>query len=94
MQSSAPALVTGVPFLGLLASMAVVWLLSDGIYPTVEATIENLPEMGSLHGGQLDWRDDSPLLGHLQALVEAKLFEPRHQLASLRLSGLRHGQRV
>jgi len=46
----------------LLASMALVWLLSDGIFPTVEATIENLPDSGSIHGGQLDWRDDSPLI--------------------------------
>jgi hypothetical protein len=55
----------------LLASLAVVWLLSDGIYPTVEETIANLPDSGSIHGGRLDWRDDSPLLlaeGHLLAV--------------------------
>lgn len=42
--------------------MALVWLLTDGVFPTVEATIENLPDMGSIHGGRLDWRDDSPLI--------------------------------
>lgn len=46
----------------LLAAGSVVWLLSDGIYPTMDDTIENLPEMGSIHGGRLDWREDSPVI--------------------------------
>ena len=45
----------------LMATLALVWLLSDGVFPTVETTIENLPDMGSIHGGQLDWREDSPV---------------------------------
>lgn len=46
----------------LLAAAAVVWLLSDGVYPTVDATISNLPGTGSIHGGRLDWREDSPVI--------------------------------
>jgi hypothetical protein len=46
----------------LIAAAAVVWFLSDGIFPVVDSAIENLPDMGSIHGGKLDWRDDSPLL--------------------------------
>lgn len=46
----------------LLAAAAVVWLLSDGIFPTIDATIESLPDSGSIHGGRLDWRDDSPVI--------------------------------
>lgn len=46
----------------LLAAAAVVWFLSEGIFPVMETVIEQLPEAGLLHGGRLDWRDDSPLL--------------------------------
>lgn len=46
----------------LLAALSVLWLLSDGIFPTIEATIANLPESGSIHGGRLDWREDSPVI--------------------------------
>lgn len=52
----------------LIGALSMMWLLSDGVFPTVEDTIENLPDMGSIHGGQLDWRDDSPLL-----LAEGKI---------------------
>jgi hypothetical protein len=46
----------------LLGAAAVVWLLSDGIYPTISAAISQLPDTGEIHGGKLDWRDDSPVL--------------------------------
>lgn len=46
----------------LLATAAVVWLLADGIFPTIDEAIQQLPEMGAIHGGKLDWRDDSPAL--------------------------------
>jgi hypothetical protein len=53
----------------LLAAVAVVWVLSDGIFPTIDSAITELPEMGGIHGGQLDWRDDSPVL-----LAEGRIF--------------------
>ena len=46
----------------LLAAAAVVWCLSDGIFPTVVAAISQLPDVGEIHGGRLDWRDDSPVM--------------------------------
>jgi hypothetical protein len=45
-----------------MAAAAVVWLLADGIFPTMAEAIQQLPEMGTIHGGKLDWRDDSPVL--------------------------------
>ena len=56
---------------GLLAAAAVVWFLSDGWFPTVREAIRQLPSDGSIHGGRLDWRGDSPRLlaeGSLLAL--------------------------
>jgi len=52
----------------LLAAAAVVWVLSDGIFPVIDAAIDQLPDSGSIHGGKLDWRDDSPVM-----LAEGKL---------------------
>jgi uncharacterized membrane protein YgdD (TMEM256/DUF423 family) len=46
----------------LLAAAAVVWTLSDGIFPTIDRAIAQLPDAGEIHSGRLDWRDDSPLL--------------------------------
>jgi len=46
----------------LLAAAAVTWLLSDGIFPTIDAAVAELPDSGEIHGGKLDWRDDSPVL--------------------------------
>ena len=46
----------------LIAAAAAVWLLSHGIYPTIAAAIAQLPDTGSIHGGRLEWRDDSPKL--------------------------------
>ena len=54
----------------LLAAAAVVWTLSNGIFPTIDAAIAELPEVGEIHSGKLDWRDDSPVLlaeGHILA---------------------------
>ncbi len=52
----------------LLAAAAVVWCLSDGIFPIIGGAIEQLPDMGSIHGGKLDWREDSPVM-----LAEGKI---------------------
>ncbi len=52
----------------LLAAASVSWCLSDGIFPVIDAAIGQLPDAGSIHGGKLDWRDDSPLM-----LAEGKI---------------------
>ena len=52
----------------LIGAAAVVWLLSSGIYPTINAAIAELPESGEIHSGKLEWRDDSPLM-----LAEGKI---------------------
>ena len=52
----------------LLAAAAVVWFLSDSIFPVIDAAIDQLPDAGSIHGGKLDWRDDSPVM-----LAEGKI---------------------
>jgi hypothetical protein len=54
--------------IALLAAAAVVWILSDGIFPTIDATISQLPDIGEIHAGKLDWRADSPVL-----LAEGKI---------------------
>jgi hypothetical protein len=46
----------------LIAAASVVWILSDGIFPTIDAAVGELPDAGEIHSGQLDWRDDSPVL--------------------------------
>jgi hypothetical protein len=46
----------------LLSAAAVVWVLSHGIFPTIDAAIGQLPEAGEIHSGRLDWREDSPAL--------------------------------
>jgi len=46
----------------LLGAAAVVWLLSEGVFPTINAAIGELPEAGQIHSGKLDWREDSPVL--------------------------------
>ncbi len=48
--------------IALLAAAAMVWVLSDGIFPTIDAAIRQLPDAGEIHAGKLDWRDDSPML--------------------------------
>jgi hypothetical protein len=54
----------------LLVAAVVVWFLSDEIYPTVNAAISELPETAQIHGGRLDWRDDSPeMLGEGRILA-------------------------
>jgi hypothetical protein len=54
--------------MALIAAAAVVWILSDGIFPTINAAIGALPDAGEIHSGKLDWRDDSPVL-----LAEGKI---------------------
>ena len=54
--------------IALLAATAVVWILSDGIFPTMDAAIGQLPDTGEIHAGKLDWREDSPVL-----LAEGKI---------------------
>ena len=54
--------------LALLAAASVVWVLSDGIFPTIDSAIRQLPDAGEIHSGRLDWRDDSPVL-----LAEGKI---------------------
>jgi hypothetical protein len=46
----------------LLASAAIVWLLSSGIFPTINSAISQLPDSGEIHSGKLDWREDSPVM--------------------------------
>jgi hypothetical protein len=46
----------------LLGAAAVAWLLSHGIFPVIDSAVESLPDIGGIHGGRLDWRDDSPRL--------------------------------
>ena len=45
-----------------LAAAVVVWVLSHGVFPTIDAAISQLPEAGTIHSGKLDWQDDSPVL--------------------------------
>ncbi len=54
--------------LALLATASVVWVLSDGIFPTIDRAIGQLPDTGEIHSGRLDWREDSPVL-----LAEGKI---------------------
>jgi hypothetical protein len=46
----------------LMTAAVVVWILSSGIFPTINTAIAALPDSGEIHGGKLDWRDDSPVL--------------------------------
>ena len=52
----------------LLAAAAVVWVLSDGLFPAISTAIGELPETGGIRGGRLDWHDDSPVM-----LAEGKI---------------------
>jgi hypothetical protein len=45
----------------LMATASVVWFLSNAIFPVIDVAIDELPEVGGIHGGRLDWREDSPL---------------------------------
>lgn len=46
----------------LLGAAVTVWLLSSGIFPTINRAIGELPDSGEIHSGKLEWRDDSPVL--------------------------------
>ena len=48
--------------IALIGAAAVVWVLKDGIFPTIDAAIRQLPDIGEIHAGKLDWREDSPVL--------------------------------
>jgi hypothetical protein len=50
------------------AVAAVIWVLSHGIFPTVDAAINALPDTGEIRAGRLDWREDSP-----QQLAEGRI---------------------
>jgi len=70
-RASFERLIVAQAVVALLAAAGVVWVLSDGIYPTIATAISNLPDAGEIHAGKLDWRDDSPVLlaeGHILAL--------------------------
>jgi hypothetical protein len=46
----------------LLGAGAVLWVLAHGVFPVIESAVDALPDVGGIHGGRLDWRDDSPVL--------------------------------
>jgi hypothetical protein len=46
--------------MALIATAAVVWLLSSGFFPTVGAATRNLPAKGDIIRGKLNWKDESP----------------------------------
>ena len=48
--------------IALIATAAVVWFISDGIFPTIAAAIGQLPAAGEIRAGKLDWRGESPVL--------------------------------
>jgi hypothetical protein len=52
----------------LIGAAAVVFVLSHGVYPTINAAIAELPDAGEIHSGKLEWRDDSPVM-----LAEGKI---------------------
>lgn len=46
----------------LLATAALVWCVSESFFPVAQSAVDELPVMGSIHGGRLDWREDSPVI--------------------------------
>ena len=48
--------------IALIGAAAIVWVLKDGIFPTIDVAIGRLPDTGEIHAGKLDWREDSPVL--------------------------------
>jgi hypothetical protein len=46
--------------LAFMATAAVVWLLSSGFFPTINAAVSGLPAKGDISRGKLDWTDESP----------------------------------
>ena len=51
-----------------LATAAVAWLLLDGVFPTINQAVNNLPDAGTMRDGTLDWHGDNPML-----LAEGKI---------------------
>ena len=52
----------------IIATAAIVWLLSDNIFPVVDAAVNELPAQGEIRSGRLLWTDESPLM-----LAEGKI---------------------
>jgi len=44
----------------LLATATIVWLVADGLFPTVDAAIRKLPVQGEIKRGKLDWPTGPP----------------------------------
>ncbi len=51
-----------------LATASLLWLLVDGIFPTINAAIDELPAAGEIRAGTLDWRGEDPVV-----LAEGKI---------------------
>lgn len=52
----------------IIATAAIVWLLSDNIFPVVDAAVNELPTQGEIRAGRLLWTEESPLM-----LAEGKI---------------------
>ncbi len=46
----------------ILATAVTVWLLSDSIFPVIDAAVNELPAQGEIRAGKLLWSDDSPVM--------------------------------
>lgn len=46
----------------LLVGGTVAWLLRDAYFPTISAAIAQLPTVGEIRSGKMDWRGESPRL--------------------------------
>jgi len=46
----------------VIAAVVVVWFLSAGIFPTVDAAIRALPDTGEIRAGHLNWAGDEPVM--------------------------------
>ena len=54
-----------------LATAAILWLLTDGVFPTISTAINHLPDTGALRNASLDWQGDDPVMlaeGNILAL--------------------------
>ena len=46
----------------VIATAVIVWIVSAGVFPTVEIAINSLPDQGGIRSGKLDWRGKSPVM--------------------------------
>ena len=67
-RSSLQRLLVVQALVAMLATASIVWLLVDGMFPTIEAAINQLPETGEVKAATLDWHGDDPAL-----LAEGKI---------------------